>query len=99
MSFPDATNTGVPAGTVLTPYNGNLVVNTPGAVISGLDIRGTVTINAPNVTLVNCKITAQHSWDWYVVMTGDNTTIQNCTIDGGGINEGQHGIAGSGTFL
>ena len=26
-----------------------------GAVISGLDIRGTVFINAPNVTLQNCK--------------------------------------------
>ena len=41
----DATNTGVPAGVTLTPHNGDLVVTTAGAVISGLSITGTVLIN------------------------------------------------------
>jgi hypothetical protein len=96
--YPDATTTGVPAGVTLTPYNGNLVINTPGAVISGLDIHGTVTINAPNVTLVNCKVTAASFYVVNIAATG--ATVQNCTIDGVGTgNDGSIGINGSGTFL
>jgi hypothetical protein len=54
--WPNATNTGVPAGTKLTVHDGNLVVNEANAVISGLEIRGTVTINAPGVVIKNSKI-------------------------------------------
>lgn len=97
--YPDATNTGVLSGVTLTPHAGDLVINTPGAVISGLDITGTVYINAPNVTLENCKVT---STDWSVVnisgVTG--TIIQDCTISGTGNGPaGQGGISGTGTFL
>ncbi|MBH5398275.1 right-handed parallel beta-helix repeat-containing protein [Bradyrhizobium sp. CNPSo 4010] len=98
--YPDATNTGVPAGTALTPHIGDLVVTTAGAVISGLDITGSVIIKAPNVTVENCKIT---STDFAVVNIYDGitgTTIQNCTISGTGAGpQGQNGIGGSGTFL
>lgn len=98
--YPDATNTGVPAGTTLTPHIGDLVVTTAGAVISGLDITGSVIIKAPNVTVENCKIT---STDFAVVSIYDGitgTTIQNCTISGTGAGpQGQNGIGGSGTFL
>ena len=48
---PNANNTGVPAGTTLTVYNGNLNANVAGATYSGLDIHGFVNIQAPNVTL------------------------------------------------
>lgn len=97
--YPDATNTGVASGVTLTTHNGDLVINTPGAVISGLDIKGTVYINAPNVTLENCKVT---STDYSVInisgVTG--TIIQDCTISGTGNGPaGQGGISGTGTFL
>jgi len=97
--FPDATNTGVSAGVDLTPYNGDLVINTPGAVISGLDIQGTVFIDAPNVTLEDCQITSADYWvvDIRGGMTG--VTVQNCTINGVGTGEGSNGIEGQGTFL
>lgn len=95
--FPDATSTGVPAGVILTP-SGGLVINTPGVVIEGLDIRGMVTINADNVTLKNCKIT---SGGWAVVNITSGSTgvvIENCEING--LNaEGVRGISGQGTFL
>jgi hypothetical protein len=55
--FPDATNTGVPAGTALTVVNGDLTVSTPGAVVDAKDIRGCVLIKAPNVTIRRSKIT------------------------------------------
>jgi len=92
--WPDATNTGVPAGTTLTK-SGQLVINTAGAVISGLDISGGVIINAPNVTLENCKISSS---GFYVVQINAlGATVQNCTIDG--LGGGGEGISGAGTFI
>jgi hypothetical protein len=95
-AFPDATNTGVPAGVTLTP-SGPLVINTPGAVIKNLDIRGSVVINAPNVTLLNCKVT---SGDHRAVLISPGITgavVQNCDIDN--LGTGGQGIAGQGTFI
>ena len=53
---PNADNTGVPAGTVLTVYNGDLTITTAGATYSGLDIHGYLRIQAPNVTVKNSII-------------------------------------------
>jgi hypothetical protein len=55
--YPDATNTGVPAGTALTVVNGDLTVSTPGAVVDAKDIRGCVLIKAPKVTIRRSKVT------------------------------------------
>src|ERR1700754_4603683 len=55
--YPDATNTGVPAGTSLTPSSSR-TITTNGTVINGLEITGTVTVAADNVTIKNSKITA-----------------------------------------
>ena len=51
-----ANNTGVPAGTKLTVYNGNLTISVAGTVIDSMDIRGKVNITAPNVTIKNSII-------------------------------------------
>src|SRR5262245_15652634 len=88
--FPNSTNTGVPSGVTLTPYSGTLVINTTGAVISGLDITGGVIINAPNVTLTNCRITGTGFWTVYV--TGTGAKIQDCEIRGSTGNSGTKGI-------
>lgn len=48
---PSASNTGVPSGTELTVLTGNLTITTPGTIIDSLDIRGFVTVKAPNVTI------------------------------------------------
>ncbi|GAB3680883.1 hypothetical protein [Angustibacter aerolatus] len=53
---PDAWNTGVPAGAVLTDYYGDLTISTPGTVVDGLDVHGFVKINAANVTIKRSKI-------------------------------------------
>ena len=99
LGFPDATNTGVPAGVTLTPYYGNLVINTPGAVIEGLDIQGNVTIAADNVTLKDCKVTSSA---FSVVSISSGVTgvvIQDCEINGLGETSNSRGIGGQGTFL
>ena len=53
---PGPGNTGVPAGTKLTPYYGNLTITQAGARYDALDIHGFVTIKAPNVTITRSII-------------------------------------------
>jgi hypothetical protein len=55
--WPDATNTGVPAGVALTVINGSVNLTTPGQVLEGKDIRGCVLVQAPNVTIRRSKVT------------------------------------------
>jgi hypothetical protein len=52
-SFPDASCTGVPAGTVLTVKTGNQTISTAGTVVNGWDVRGKIIVNADNVTIKN----------------------------------------------
>lgn len=77
--------------------SGPLVITTPGAVIQGLDISGGVVIKAPNVTLLNCKVSSS---GYNVVQIDKGVTgvvVQNCTIDAQGA--GGMGIAGQGKFI
>ncbi|MCA1387984.1 MULTISPECIES: right-handed parallel beta-helix repeat-containing protein [Bradyrhizobium] len=97
--WPNATNTGVRPNVKLTP-SGDVVADQAGATISGLDIQGRVYIKAPNVTLIDSKVT---SASFYIVriepgVTG--TVIRNCEINGvGSGNDGSYGIVGQGTFV
>ncbi|MGO4705345.1 hypothetical protein AB4072_06150 [Microvirga sp. 2MCAF38] len=100
QGFPDAKSTGVPDGVKLTPQSGDLTITTPGAVIDARDIKGTVWILAPNVTIQNSRITAT---DWTAVwikpgVTG--TVIKDSEIQNiGSSKDGANGIVGEGTFL
>ncbi len=100
-AWPDATNTGVPAGVTLTP-SGDVVITQAGAVVSGLNITGSVYIRADNVTLENCKVTSG-GWAGVTIDPGvTGAVVQNCTIDGTGRapdGTGNQGIMGSGTFI
>jgi hypothetical protein len=46
---------GVPAGTTLTS-SGSLNVTTPGTVIDGMDVTGTIEVDADNVTIKNTRV-------------------------------------------
>lgn len=81
--YPEATNTGVPAGTNLTTYSGTLKALQAGATYSGLDIRGCVDIRAANVTIQNSRITCSRVSATVKVYSG-NVTIQDTEINGGG---------------
>src|SRR3954469_806070 len=48
---PGPGNTGVPGGTNLTRYDGDLVITKPGAVYDALDVHGFVIVKAPDVTI------------------------------------------------
>ncbi|NIX75681.1 right-handed parallel beta-helix repeat-containing protein [Microvirga terricola] len=97
--FPDASNTGVPAGVILTP-SGGITVTKAGTVIEGLDIKGPVNIQAANVILKNCKITSSGYAPVNIKSGLTGVVVQDCEINGtGSNNDGSHGIAGQGTFL
>ena len=53
--LPDASNTGVPPGTVLTP-SGGMTISTAGAVVDAREVNGSITVNAPNVTIRRSRI-------------------------------------------
>ena len=89
--YPDASNTGVPAGTSLTVYNGTLTVSTDGAVVDGLDVRGVIVINAYGVTVKNSK--AEGIQVWAMDASRPRATIQDTEVDCGG--SGTKGFQGT----
>ena len=55
--YPDASNTGVPAGTVLSAYSGPCTITADGAVIDSKTVRcGTLDVRATNVVIKKSKI-------------------------------------------
>jgi hypothetical protein len=99
-AWPGPTNTGVPAGTVLTTVNGGMVVNTPGTIVSDKDIVGCVTINASNVTLKRVRVRGCSAEP--VVNVGYGKTgilVEDSEIDGGNTNSLGSGIGYEGYTL
>src|SRR3954451_21653983 len=80
--FPNAANTGVPAGTRLKRSRG-LTIDRGGAVIRGLDINGAVVVNAPNVTIRDSRIRSDD-----IAGIANNSTglvIENVEVDCGNV--------------
>jgi hypothetical protein len=102
--WPNATNTGVPAGTVLTP-SGSITVTVAGTVLNALDISGFVDINANNVTIKNSRIrNGSAAWEQVRVESGTTgAVIEDTEIDGQNVtcscspNDG-YGIGGTGGY-
>ena len=81
-AFPDATNTGVPAGITLSPSS-SLSISTPGTVIDSKDINGTIFIDANNVTVRRSRLRA--SGAGYVIRVNFGRTgavIEDNEVDG-----------------
>ncbi len=56
--FPTQATTGVPSGVALKRFDGNLVITTPGTVIDGIDLYGSIVVRADNVVIRNSRITS-----------------------------------------
>ena len=79
--YPDASNTGVPKGMALKP-SGSVQVTEDGAVINGLEVTGTIEIDADDVTIEDTKVTLDGSG------CGSQTTCGNYDLH---IEEGATG--------
>lgn len=88
--FPDAGNTGVPAGVTLTAYTGS---STPaaGAVIDAKLVTTCLAISQPNVTIRRSRI--QASCGWVVDVTGSGSLlIEDSEIDCANAGGNQAGL-------
>lgn len=79
---PGPTNTGVPEGVALTP-SGSITVEEDGAVIEGLDIEGSITILADDVTIRHVRL---RSYDYYPIRYFDEDNrglvVEDSEIEG-----------------
>lgn len=79
-----ASNTGVPAGTRLTP-SGPVTVDQDGAVLEGLDIDGCVRVNAKDVTIRSSRVRCSSPVGQVAVVLGDKgdrLTLEDVEVDG-----------------
>jgi hypothetical protein len=82
--FPDATNTGVPAGTKLTVVDGGLSVTKPGTVVENKDIRGCVEVKAANVVIRRSKVTCTSFYgiaSFSAEYSGGGLVVEDTEID------------------
>lgn len=95
--WPTKLTTGVPAGTVLKA-SGSIKVTKAGTVIENLDIDGSVTVLADNVTVQKCRI--RGGAQFLVDSRGVKGFIaRNNTIDGQMKTGNSYGAIGSGNFI
>jgi Domain of unknown function (DUF4082) len=57
--YPDATNTGVPAGTALKSESQNIAVNKAGTTIKDISLNGEISVEANNTTIEDSEITVE----------------------------------------
>ena len=94
------TGVGVPAGASLTVHSGDLTITTAGATVSNLQVNGTVYVAAPNVTLVNLKVTpAANYFGIKQQPEGLNLTVRDSEISGDPHAPTQYGISQSAAGL
>ena len=79
--FPDATNTGVPAGTQLTPYTGPCTITVPNTVIDSKTINCDLAVRTNGVLVTNSKLNGiiETPYD----STGFGFTVEDSEIDAG----------------
>lgn len=87
--FPDATNTGVPAGTALTNSSGQLNITVAGTVIDARNHSGNIVVNAPNVIIKRSRIRTASAFN-VIQNNSTNLLIEDCEIDG--INSNSQGF-------
>ncbi|WP_181790517.1 DUF4082 domain-containing protein [Myxococcus llanfairpwllgwyngyllgogerychwyrndrobwllllantysiliogogogochensis] len=79
--FPNASNTGVPAGTQLTPYTGPCSISVANTLIDSKTVNCDLTIRAAGVIIRNSKINGSVSTDEN--STGFSFTLTDSHVDAG----------------
>ena len=87
--WPGPENTGVPAGTVLTPYTGPYAITAANTVIDGKILTDCLDIKAKNVTIKRSKITCKNKGGMIIrvfdeLVSDASLTIEDSEIQGDG---------------
>lgn len=72
--YPSAYTTGVPAGTTLSTYNGNLTTSYNGQVIENLNVKGYIEVQHTDVIIRFCRV------ENYIRSNGNSPIIEDCTV-------------------
>ena len=83
-AFPNASNTGVPAGTSLTAYAGPSTITTNGTTVDSKTITSCIVIEADNVTFTKCSFSSAGCF-WLILNDWDQGTglvIEDCSFNG-----------------
>ncbi len=96
--FPNASNTGVPQGTVLTAYTGPMTASAAGTVIENTTITGQLRVTGNNVIIRRCRLT--FSGQWGIDAEGSSgILVEDCTLTGPGTGGNSNSpFLGSGTI-
>jgi hypothetical protein len=79
VAWPDATNTGVPAGTTLTPVTGDVSTTADSQVIDRLAITGgTILVNHNNVLIQRCKVDTTGSRGVLIAPGKSGIMVRDC---------------------
>jgi hypothetical protein len=89
--FPDASNTGVPAGTSLTK-SGSVTVTRNGAVIDALDVNGSIQVQADNVTIKRTRVSNPRGMAIYLAEGHTGLVIEDVELDGSGNGDGTSAV-------
>ncbi len=92
--FPSASDTGVPAGVDLRP-SGSVTVTTAGTVIDGLEVSGSIRVEASNVVIKNTRIRNPGGQAISVDPNTKGLLVQDVEIDGTGNTDGSAAIGDS----
>lgn len=88
---PDASNTGVPPGTVLEPRSGNMTITEDGAIIEGIDLEGWIAVEADDVIIRKSRIRRGITVGHYPDYAADDLLVEDTEI---GTDEGHAGDQG-----
>ena len=92
--FPNASNTGVPAGVTLKP-SGSITVTQNGTVIDGLDVSGSIRVQANNVTIKRTRIRNPGGQAITVSPSTSGTVIEDVELDGTGNKDSSSAVGDS----
>ena len=88
--WPNASNTGIPAGTTLTVYTGSNQTVSDGQVFDGFEFPNRIYVNHSGVIFRNCRLTGDQYYAIYATVPGKTTpqggvnlTVENCDITSG----------------
>jgi hypothetical protein len=98
--WPDAAHTGVPA-TVRLRSSGSVAVTRNGTVIDGLDVHGTIDVQANNVVIRNTRVTNSATANWGIIQRDGygGLVVQDSQLRGNGSQEMQQAILNFGGDL
>jgi len=79
--WPNASNTGVPAGTSLSNYSGPMTISAAGTIVDSKTINGQITVTGANVVFRKCRFTNGGSWSLNAD-SAQNLTVEDCEFTG-----------------